>query len=111
MRLVPVEDVGGVLYAARANVIQAKELSPEEAFRALCGFGLPSELGTDLEVVQALLLSSKVIGVQLKKSSSDRTVLENISLENGLVLHLAGSPSGAVIFKITRGEKENEKGV
>lgn len=108
MYLVSPDDVEGVLAAAKTKILKIHDVSPTEAFQALCGFGLPEEVGTDIEVVRSLFLSSKVVDVCLRRGLAGKTIIENISLENGLRVHLASSSAGPTVFKITR-KQENEK--
>jgi len=82
------------------------ELTVDEFFMALCGFGLPDELGCEPEIVRAVLLSAKIIDVATNVSCSGRTVISKIALDNGLSLHLAGSPYGATVYKITRAHND-----
>ena len=77
-------------------------LTAEEFFSALCGYGLPDEIGSEPEVVQALLLSSKVIGAAVGKSLSGRAILSKLELENGTCLHLASARQGPTVYKVTR---------
>ena len=79
-------------------------LNPEEFFRALCGLGLPDELGCEPEIVKSLLLSNKIVDVGIFPLGTKRTVLTQMYLDNGLCIHLASSPAGPVVFKVTRGQ-------
>lgn len=88
--------------ALRQGWVNSLNLTAEEFFQALCGFGLPEEIGSDPEVVRALLLSAKVSDVSVHASSSGKTVLDRVDLDNGTSLHLAPSSRGAVVFKVTR---------
>jgi hypothetical protein len=78
------------------------ELTPEEYFRALHGFGFPDEINCPPEVIRGLLLTNQVVGVGVSLAPKQRTVLNSIELENGLTLHLGISTQGPVVFKITR---------
>lgn len=78
------------------------ELTPDEYFRALHGFGLPDEINCPPEVIQSLLLGNSVVGVGVELAPKQRTVLNTLELSNGLTLHLGVSTNGPVVFKITR---------
>ena len=93
-------------WSSEHDVLRVLSLSAEEFFRALCGYGLPDEIGAEPEIVQALLLSSKITGVSLFRSPLGRSVLERLDLENGTCLHLASSRHGPVVFKVTRRRDE-----
>lgn len=88
--------------ATTPGVIRVLNLTAQEFFSAMCGYGLPDELGTSPEVVKALLLSSKIMDVSVGESPSGRTVVYRLDLENGTSLHLASSSHGPSVFKVTR---------
>ena len=101
-RVTDTEEVSGIFAAADTSLIRVNELSPEDAFKALCGLGLPEEIGALPEVIRALLLSNKVKDIQNWQSASGRTVIDWLELENGVRIHLASSPAGPIVYKITR---------
>lgn len=86
------------------GLIGVVDLTPREMFQALCGFGLPEEVGQAPEVVVALLRSTSISDVAVRISPSGRTIIDRLDLSNRLSIHLAASPDGAVAFKITRGK-------
>ena len=79
-----------------------RQVDVEEFFRALCGFGLPEEIGCTPEAVSTLMQAHPVIGIDMAVAGGDRTVVYSINLENNLKLHLVSSPEGPCIYKITR---------
>lgn len=95
-------EVPAVVNAASHSVFRTLDLTVGEFFRALCGYGLPEEIGRGPEVARALLLSSKVSDVSVRKSPSGKAILDRLDLEDGTRLHLASSSHGPVIFKMTR---------
>lgn len=101
-------DVLPDMLRSQANVLEQVELTPEELFRAMGGFGLPEEIGFAPEMVRALLLSSKVVGMSADKVVSGRVILDRLDLEDGTSLHLASSRQGPVVFKVTRRRDANE---
>ena len=84
-----------------------RRIEVEEFFKALCGFGLPEELDCTPKAVAALIQVNPIIGIDMAAASSERTVVYSINLSNGMLLHLASSPEGPCIYKITRTQHGN----
>lgn len=84
-----------------------RQLNVEDFFRALCGFGLPDQLGCAPEIISSLLAANTIVGVDMAIAGGDRTVVFSINLNNGLKLHMASSPEGPCIYKITRAQYGN----
>jgi len=91
-----------VMDASKYGVFRILNLTAEECFSAMCGYGLPGEVGSEPENVKALLLSSAIVDVSTCTSPSGKTVLDRLDLNNGVSLYLAASSYGPVVFKITR---------
>lgn len=79
-------------------------LTVNELFKAVNGAGLPDEVPTSTEVVEALLQLHKVTDVVTSKDSS-KVYVHELHLENGAVIHLASGIRGALVLKITKKEK------
>jgi hypothetical protein len=79
-----------------------RRIEVEEFFKALCGFGLPEELGCTPKAVAALMQANPIIGIDMAAAGSERTVVYALILGNDMRLHLASSPEGPCIYKITR---------
>jgi len=107
MERIPANEVGWVIAAAEQGAVRMYELTPEQFFSAMCGFGLPEEISIEPESVVAFLKSAKVVDVKVETSPTGRVVLHQIDLENGLSLHLSSSSYGPTIFKITRRKAQN----
>ncbi len=77
------------------------DLTPEEAFAALNGLGIPTEHKCFLEVVQALLKYpiKNVKGEDVPGTT--RSVIHSIELVDGTKIYLGSSPLGAVVYRIT----------
>ena len=93
----------------RAQGVAVPELTASEAFSALCGLGLPEQIGHEPEVVEALLLAHRVTGVEVAKSPSGRTLLKSLTLANGVTIHLISNVSGAGVLKIVRRTDESDR--
>lgn len=79
------------------------DLDPQQLFRALCGGGTPEEVEVRVEVVRAFLLSSKIIKVIAHEMMGDhRVIMDRLYLDNGTILHFAGTGAGALIYKVTK---------
>jgi hypothetical protein len=87
-----------VLHAARVV-----DLTPEEAYAALHGLGLPEEQDCRADRVALLLRERPVRRVVARDlPGSRRAVLESIELWDGTLLHLGAAPEGAVVFRVSR---------
>lgn len=79
-----------------------QDLTFEEFSNAIKGLGLPEETVTHIEPVVAMLKSCRVVDVKATEVDN-RCVLSQLTLSNGITLHLAASGNGAVVYKATRG--------
>ena len=78
------------------------ELSVEDFWRAIHGFGLPDEVVAGSEAIEALLLAHKISAVDVKNTMTGRVEIRSLTLANGVKLHFAAAGTGAVIFKATK---------
>lgn len=79
------------------------DLEPEELYAALHGMGLPSEMLCDGATVRELLANHKieqVVGFDVPNTT--RFIIHVLVLDNGTRIHLGASPSGAVVYRISR---------
>jgi hypothetical protein len=80
-----------------------QDLTPEEAFAAMHGLGLPAEQSCSLDDVTELLKTvpiRRVRGTQVLGQA--RTVLESLELWDGTRVYFGAAPEGAVIYRIAR---------
>ncbi len=83
--------------------LEVKDVSPEEAFAALHGLGLPEERDVDRLIVSELMRTHPVRRVACKDIPGvSRVVVDHIELWDGTRLHFGSSNEGAVIYRITR---------
>lgn len=108
METLPQKLVDGIPNAVQQGLMKMHQLTAQELFQAFLGYGLPDELGTEPEVVSALLLSSSIVSLRTRRSPSGRTVLDRIDLENGLSVHLASSGHGPTVIKVTRRRHDSD---
>jgi len=73
-----------------------------ELYRAVNGAGLPDEVNVRVEVVCAFLESCKVVGVKTE-TNNGKVYLHELTLDNGVTLHLSAGIKGAEILKMTKG--------
>jgi hypothetical protein len=77
------------------------DLTPQEAFAAFSGAGMPSEQECSATRVRELLLTKRVVDVSARHiRGTNRSTLDRIELEDGIVLHLASSTHGACVYRI-----------
>lgn len=103
------QDCGGrVLGALTAEATEdalralaVRDVTPQEAFAALQGLGLPEERICCAEVIEPLLGAH---GVQAKgrqlTGSTPRYVLDELVLPDGTRICLGASPQGALVYRV-----------
>lgn len=80
---------------------QSMSITGRELYVAVNGAGLPDEIVTDPVVVEALMKANSVKEVFMEKHG-ERVYLHQISLSNGVTLHLTAGSRGAQVLKITK---------
>lgn len=86
-------------------------LSPTELYRAITGFGLPSEVEQTPASVERLLRTCAVAAVDFDTARPDLCLIRSITLQGGHRLHFTASGLGAVIFKVTKEHTDADDGV
>lgn len=82
---------------------EVRDLTPEEAYAAFLGVGMPEEQACSLADVQALLVQvpiCRVVGHDVPGQA--RTVLDRLELTDGTQVYFGASGDGAVIYRIRR---------
>lgn len=85
------------------QLMTVRDLTPQEAFAAFNGVGLPDEQKCSLETVQALLTEHpirKVVGSNIP--GSERTLIEQLELWDGSRVYFGSGGDGAVIYRVVR---------
>lgn len=78
------------------------ELGPQETYAALMGLGMPDERAVD-PVTIAQLFEQAGLKVRGKSYRGvPRFFVDSIEFPDGTKLHLAASPQGAAVYRITR---------
>lgn len=78
------------------------DLSPEEAFSAFSGLGMPDEHECGpLAVQEALKSPIKKIDAKILKGSN-RSIIYWLETEDGTRIYLGSSPYGAIVYRIAK---------
>jgi hypothetical protein len=77
------------------------DLTPQEAFIAFSGGGLPGEAECSASRVSSLLVQERVTNVKTRHiKGTNRCVIDRLQLESGIVLHLGASVHGACVYRV-----------
>lgn len=81
--------------------LKIHDLSPQEAFQALHGMGLPNERECSAELVLETLIGRTVTAVDIQDlRGTNRAAIHSLMLDNGVRLYLGSSPYGAVVYRV-----------
>lgn len=89
--------------ATDGRLKQPISLNAFQVYQAVNGMGMPDEIPKDVKTIEAMLLSSKVIEVDVVESDG-RFYLNELRLANGITIHLASGLRGAQVLKLTKDE-------
>lgn len=81
------------------SALKVIDLTPQDAFIAFNGMGLPREQKCTKEHVEQLF-QMPVRRVRGHQTSTDRFLLERIEFWDGTMLYLGASPEGAIVYRI-----------
>jgi len=81
------------------RVMELLDLTPQEAFIAFSGMGLPNERSCGRAQIEELFKTPvrRVVG---QATQTDRFILEHIEFWDGTKLYLGAAPGGAVVYRI-----------
>jgi len=83
--------------------LQITDVSPQEAFAAIHGLGLPTERSCTKEDITELFAQQPVKRVQARNiEGTPRCIVDYIELADGTRLYLDASALGATVYRITR---------
>jgi hypothetical protein len=86
--------------ADELEYLEMHDVTPQEAFQALQGMGLPSEKACTVEGVRAAF-AQRVIELDVAPvPGTQRVLLRSLKVEDGTRLFVASSPFGAVVYRI-----------
>lgn len=77
-------------------------LTGKQLYQAVMGLGLPEEIPSSPELVDAVFRANKVVSVDLEKIQ-EKIYLHEIRFDNGVVLHLASGSKGAQVLRVSKG--------
>ena len=81
--------------------LELYDLTPQEAFQALNGLGLPTERGCSEENVLAAMVNQKIAALDLfTVTNTKHSILRSIQLENGYRIFFGAGPMGATVYRI-----------
>jgi len=96
----PVEKVVSVDPAA-VSQMDIVDVTPQEAYCALMGVGLPKERECSAEAVRKLLVEHKVVKVDARQiKNSHRCVVNYLELDDGTKVYFSASANGATVYRI-----------
>lgn len=85
------------------QTLSLHDLSPQEAYAAFHGLGLPEERDCGPTAVKTALLGSRIKNVDVRLiKGSNRSVLYKIELEDGTSLYLGSSSFGATVYRVAK---------
>lgn len=84
------------------SALEVHDVTPQEAFAALEGLGLPPERDCGETAVRAAL-EKKITGAGTRQiRGMSRTVIEWLEFEDGTRMYLASSAEGAVAYRLSK---------
>lgn len=90
------------IYPDALKTLDVIDLTPQEAFAALNGLGIPEEQECGPLAIQKVFDESRVKKAHTKLiSGTNRSVLEFLEFDNGTRMYFGVSPMGATIYRIT----------
>jgi hypothetical protein len=76
-------------------------VTARELYKAVQGAGLPDEVPTSVESLFAILKTYRIVNAKMVKDG--RIIyLNELTLDNGLIVHLSAGRLGAAVVKITK---------
>lgn len=86
-------------------VLDLYDLTPEEAYKAFNGLGLPQEQECGpLAVRLAFQQPIKTIRARLVRGTN-RSVIDSIEFEDGSSMYFGASPFGAIVYRISEAKR------
>lgn len=94
------EEVDSIEQAAFRS-LDLHDLTPQEAFAAFNGLGLPKERDCGSTAVSALLIEKRIVAVEGEMiKGTNRTVIRHIEFQDGTKMYLGASAYGAMVYRI-----------
>jgi hypothetical protein len=79
----------------------------KELYQAVNGLGLPDEIPSSSELIQALL-KSETVKKAIIEDSNGRLYLHELHMSGGTIIHLTGGLKGAEVLKVTKIHKKRK---
>lgn len=96
--------VGDPTISAMAHDGRMREpsiITGKQLYQAIMGMGLPAEVPSSTEVVDAMFKANRVVKIDAE-SNNGKVYLHEIHFENGVVVHLAAGIKGAQVLRMTK---------
>ncbi len=77
-------------------------LKAQELFQATSGMGLPDEKNCIPKNLRKLLIGKKIEDLMMGPGPGKRAMVQSITVEGGVTIHLATSTKGVTIYKVTK---------
>lgn len=81
--------------------LKVTDLTTDEMYAALNGFGLPEEVQCSRRRVQEVLENTKIKKVVGRDTAAGRFVIDSILFEDNKRMYLGASSEGAVVYRIS----------
>jgi hypothetical protein len=90
------------LVTNKDKVRKSEDIPLQTYYRAINGFGRPDQMPADLPAVKLKLTTKKVVRVDgYSVGDPERTIVRNLVMDDGTILHFASSTHGACVFAIS----------
>lgn len=82
--------------------LRVADVTPQEAFIAFQGLGLPAERDCGMTAVRELLIGQRIVAADLQQvRGANRTIVHSLKLEDGRRLFLASGTEGSTAYRIS----------
>ncbi len=88
---------------AALSVMDVRDLTVEEAYKAMNGLGLPEDQECSPTAIR-VAMQSPIAKLNIRPiRGTTRSIIESIELVSGAKVYLGASPHGAIVYRISNG--------